>query len=62
MTLEGLSEREVELIRQEIEFCFVLQEDACRYIIKVTDIFEDEDTVNIVMEFFEGKSLYQWLK
>lgn len=28
----------------------------------MTDVFEDDSSVNIVMEFFEGKTLYQWLK
>lgn len=63
IALEKLSVREEELIRQEIELCYALQEDFHKSIIRVVDVFEDDDTtINLVMDFFDGKSLYQWMK
>lgn len=58
--MSKLSEVESRLMLQEIELFYVLSEDRHPGFIEMLDVFEDEESgdINIVMELFEGKSLY----
>ncbi|TNV87973.1 hypothetical protein FGO68_gene7890 [Halteria grandinella] len=63
ISMGKLSDQEESLMLQEIELSYVLQEDRHPGYVELVDVFEDEaHNLNIVMELFESKSLYQWMK
>ncbi len=46
----------------ELDFLRVLRDDNNQGIIKLIDVFEDTQKIQVVMECIEGGSLYQWIK
>ena len=57
-----LGPEEMQLMYQEIELCHVLSADENSLVVALYDVFEDSSTLNLVMELFEGESLYKWMK
>lgn len=57
-----LGPEEMQLMYQEIELCHVLSADENSLVVSLYDVFEDSSTLNLVMELFEGESLYKWMK
>lgn len=60
-----MQSEELNQIRTEIEISFALSEDYHDLpdsgLVKVYDVFEDNTTVTIVMEYIQGISMFEWL-
>jgi len=57
-----LGPEEMQLMYQEIELCQVLTADENSLVVSLYDVYEDNNTINLVMELFSGSSLYKWMK
>ncbi len=54
---------EREQLMAEIDLLKLLREEgASSGIIKIIDVFENTQKIQIVMEFIEGGNLYKWIK
>jgi serine/threonine protein kinase len=57
-----LHDLEREALMAELDALRVLRDEGHPGIVKVLDVFEDTQKIEVVMECIEGGSLYQWIK